>query len=159
QALHTGQVPRILLIERRIRRLQRLGILPSEVDSATRQLRKLGVPEDALVILPGQAVDDWAALRQVGDWLSSHPDAKLTLICDSFGSRRLSYIIHHVLGADASRVRLHPLVKRHYNQTDWWQTRAGVNTVAMAYLRLGYAWLADPKAEEEWRESDLAAFE
>ncbi len=159
RSFHDGQVPALVLIERRLRRLERLGILPSPAQLKIRQLRRLGVPADALEILPGRAGDDWAAARLLGNWLARHPNGHVALLCDHFGSRRLSYILHHELGEDAIRVTLQPLPPRHYDPAAWWHERAGMNAFTTAYLRLGYAWIGGAEAEDEWRESDLVEYE
>lgn len=159
RSFHAGHASTLLLIEPRPRRLQRLGILPSDVELRTQELRRLGVPKDTLVVLPGSAGNDWAAVRRLGTWLSGHPSARVTLLCDPFGSRRLSYILHQVLGAEASRVGLQPIPPRQYDPANWWQQGAGMNAFAAAYLRLGYAWFCGAGAENEWCESDLAECE
>ncbi len=159
QLYHADYARHVLLIERRPRRLERLGILPSDLELARHRLHSLEVPDEALAVLPGRALNDWDALRLLGDWLSHHPGERIILLCDRFSSRRLSHILRRVLAGEAGRVYLHPLPSRRYDQTNWWRTREGVNALVTAYLGLGYVWVYGEESEEARCEFDLDAYE
>src|SRR5579863_6106807 len=73
EAYRGGEAKQILVLERQPTRLVRLGILPSRADECRRELARRGVPEDAIVVIPGAANTPWQMARCLGMWLRDHP--------------------------------------------------------------------------------------
>jgi hypothetical protein len=149
-----GEVQGILLVGRRPGRLVRLGILSSRVDLDRRELRARGVPGRALAVLGESVRDDWDMARALRGWLAGHPDppASVVLLCDQLGSRRVRLILDRTLGkALAGRVRVRALPGRDFDDTNWWQSKAGLAHLFDCCVGLGYTWLCG-EDDEGWRE-------
>jgi uncharacterized SAM-binding protein YcdF (DUF218 family) len=151
---HSGSAPRILLVESRPKRLERMGFESSSISLTERELAARGVPRDAITVIAGQALNDWDRARQLRDWLESQPTVNVLVLCDLFGGRRLRYIFNEILGAEyVSRVRMNALPDRQFDETDWWHHRPAIVYLFDSYLRLVYDRLSG-EDREEWREWD-----
>jgi hypothetical protein len=137
-----GAPPRVVLIEPAPDRLQALGILPPPTDLEKGALERRGVPPPSIDVLPGLARDDWDRARALRDWLQDRPGAHADVLCKRFGSRRMRIILGRVLGAAAARVRVVALADRRYDETDWWQSKKGVDDCWHGFVGLTYVWLA-----------------
>jgi uncharacterized SAM-binding protein YcdF (DUF218 family) len=151
---HSGSATRILLVESRPKRLERMGFRPSYITLSQRELAARGVPQDAVTVIPGQSRTDWDRARRLREWLQQQPAMSIVVLCNRFGGRRLRYIFDEILGADyAGRVRVSALPERGFGESDWWQNRQATVYVFDSYLRLAYDRLSGEDSEE-WREWD-----
>ncbi len=117
---HARTARRLLLVRRRPGRLQQLGVLESSETRSRKALARCGVPEEAVVTLPGEAATDWDSARGLRTWLDDHPGVVVRAFCDRFGSRRKRTVLDRVLGSDdAARVRLTALREAAYDESDW----------------------------------------
>jgi hypothetical protein len=156
---HAGGAGRVLLNEHRPGRLQQMGILPSFTELARRQLTAARVPGQALEVLPGETRSNWDRARLLRDWLCQHPGARVTVLCDRFGSRQRRCILDRVLDPEeAARVRVYALPHRSYRETDWWRSKQGILDLFDAYVVLTFTWLVG-EDKDEWREWDPEAYE
>lgn len=157
----------VLILEPPDNRIVEAGALPSFATVSRRELSKRGVPEEAVVILPREGIDDWTIARALGDRLSDRPETTVVLLCDEFHSARLRAAVDESVGEkSASQVWIMPLSDRRFNRDDWWKTRTGTRTVGMSWLMLLQHWFSDwgatpPQADadeyekrviESWRE-------
>jgi uncharacterized SAM-binding protein YcdF (DUF218 family) len=155
---HSGTARRILLVEKRPKRLERMGFKLSHVALSRRELAARGVPPDVITVLPGQARTDWDRARRLREWLKTQPIVDVLILCDRFGGRRLRYIFNEILGAEyAGRVRVSSLPERRFGENNWWHNRVATVYVFDSYLRLAYDRLSGEDSEE-WREWDAEAF-
>ena len=152
--IRRNQVRRVLLVTDQPSRLVRYGILPPWHEVARRELLENGVLEEAIELADWKAKDDWHFASRLNAWLNEHPRARLVVVADRFGSRRLRFILDSTLDAgDAGRVRILALPDRRYREDNWWRTRGGLRSVLDAYLSLGYAWLTGASGsshEDHW---------
>jgi hypothetical protein len=158
QLYHAGSANSILLVDRCPKRLERMGFLPSFETVSQRELASRGVPANSITVIPGNTRTDWERARCLRDWLRQQPAVQILVFCDRFGGRKLRYILDKTLGAEyAGRVRLKGLPERSYDESDWWQHRAGTVQLFDAYLNLAYTRLCGEESEE-WREWDPEEF-
>src|SRR5262249_32153878 len=144
--------------ERRPKRLERMGFVPTFESVSQRELALRGVRPESITVIPGKTRTDWERARCLRDWLAIQPTRRVLVLCDRFGARRLRYVLDKTLGPDcAGRVRLIGLSERSYDENDWWQHRSGAVHVFDAYLNLAYAWLCGEETEE-WHEWDPEEF-
>jgi len=155
---HAGSFTGVVLIETCPNRLERTNILPTLTVLFRQQLRARRVPDQAVTVLPGEARNDWETARLLGDWLRQHPGERVTALCHRFNSRRTRYIFDTVLGAEsAPRVSLRAIPQRGFDETSWWQSKAGLLDFFDHSVGLGYVLLAGE--DPEWREWDADAYE
>jgi hypothetical protein len=158
QLYHAGSATSILLVERRPKRLERMGFQPTFEAMSQRELTARGVPANAITVIPGKARTDWERARCLRDWLREQPPVRVLVLGDRFGGRKLRYILDQVLETEyASRVRLRALPDRSFDESDWWQYRGSTILMFDAYLNLAYARLCGEETEE-WREWDPEEF-
>jgi uncharacterized SAM-binding protein YcdF (DUF218 family) len=158
QILQAGSAASILLVERRPKRLERMGLLPSFESVSQHELVSRGVPASSITVIPGQTRTDWERARRLRAWLDSQPATRIVVLSERFGGRKLRYVLDKTLGADyAGRVRLLGLPERSYDENDWWRHREGVVKIFDAYLNLAYTRLCGEESEE-WREWDPEQF-
>ncbi len=133
---------RILLIEGVPDTLVEHGILPSALVMDRQALAARGVPDSAVERIGDPAENGWQAMRRLGRWLADHPDAQAAVLCDRFASRRLRTVVDAVLPPDAARrVKIWPLARNDYDETNWWHGRIGARQFVYAWLHLAYQWL------------------
>jgi hypothetical protein len=159
-AYRRGEAKTILVLDRPATRLVRLGILSSRADECRRELGRRGVPEDAIVLIPGAASTPWQTARCLGGWLREHPQQDVLVLCDRFASGDLRYAMSRVLGAEPQRVILQALADRRYDEASWWRSRTGWRAAVGAACELAYDRLrGEDRDLGPDREFDLKAFE
>lgn len=138
--LEGGTANSILLIEPPPTRLTELGIIEKRSEAARRKLVELGVAQDRIVVVQGNPEQDPRAFRILSDWLGQHPNTKVAVLCDRFGSRWVRYTLDNVLDErDRRRVHVVALRDRRYDESNWWSRRTGWKVVFNAYFDLAYA--------------------
>ena len=143
----------MLLLKSPTTRLVQYGILPPGHELARHELRERGVPDDAIVVLPEVAREEWKPYQSLDGWMTKQPEAHVLVLADRYGSRNLRYVLDRTLGSQASRVSIRALADRRYDETNWWQSRKGIKSTCTAYLALLYAWINGPPTtfyEDTW---------
>jgi hypothetical protein len=158
ESYREGRAGHVLLIEDWPGRVEQMGILPPHVGVLRRNLEAEGVPKESVTVLKGRAKNDWDRARMLGEWLAGHPGATVTVLCDRFGSRRLSRVFGVTLGAEAGRLRWWAQAERRFDENDWWRHKEGFLRVFSAGVGLGYVWLVG-EDREEWRPWDPDRYE
>jgi hypothetical protein len=155
---HAGAASRVLVIEARPERLERLGILPSFELEAQRELSARGVPKEAITIVPGKAFTDWEKARCLRDWLRTQKLTSVAILCERFHSRKISYIYHKVMDPDLrDSIYIDAVSQRDYNELNWWHHKPGVQHLFTSYLELTHAWMWGEDSEErpEWNPDEF----
>ena len=152
KAYRGGFTKRVLLLETPPGRLQRLGILESDVEQKRKALGREEVPGDDVTVVSCAGRGDWNRARGLREWLTRHPDAGVVALCDRMNSRRLRHIYLAVLGADlANRVRWRGVPHRWYDESNWWTNKAGLAACVNDYLGLAHVCLfGENPGEREW---------
>ena len=132
----------VLLIEAVPSRLVECGILPAQHLLDRQALKRQGVSESSIELIPGQAESPWDAARLLGQWLRAHPEATTAVLCYRFCSRQQRAILDQVLDPEeAGRVCVWPLADRRYDETNWWQERTTAREFVYAWIRLAAFWM------------------
>lgn len=153
-----GLAERVLLVDGRHRRLERLGILPTSVEIARRELTAMGVAPERIEVFDWQELQGWDYLRQLTRWLDARPDGHVTALVHQFGARDLQYRLRAVLPRAAwERIHLRTLPHRWYDESNWWRRKEGALSLYHEYLRLGYDALHGEDSEP-WRDWDPAMY-
>jgi uncharacterized SAM-binding protein YcdF (DUF218 family) len=148
-----GRCPRILLFQGRRSRLVIDGIVPPGYETAIEQLSEHGVDLPRIHVIEGETRDLWECADRLNGWLASHPGARVVILCERFGSRRMRYVLDHVLPEDLSeRVAVEALRDRRYDESNWSESRTGWKSLFGAGLGLAYCAIAGRPAvyPEPW---------
>lgn len=136
-----GWAAQVLLIRLAERRLVRLRILPSDVETARRELVGRGVPAASIHIVRGAARHEVEAARRLANWINQHPHATVRVLCARFDSSRKLGILARQLGPDGrKRVTFEALPDRRFDETNWWRSRDGLKGFFNAALEAAYIW-------------------
>ncbi len=114
------------------------GILPAESDVIYQVLRKRGVPDEAIVRLPGEVnstADEAAAL---GHYLDDHPDDRVTVVTTCYHTRRVRWIFRKQLGARADHVHFVGGPTDGYDTSNWWRSEEGTRQYVNEFVKLPF---------------------
>ena len=148
---------RILLLAPRPGRLQRLGILSTFEDDGQRALEARGVPRDAVEVIAWKPGDPPIPTDRLGVWMEAHPQGRILLLCDRFGSRCQRRALDSRLEPDlAARIAVRGMPDRRYDETNWWQSRRGAKEWVLKGMVLAYVWCRGEDAEDpqDWDPSE-----
>jgi hypothetical protein len=148
----------VVVIQLTPRRLESLGIVPSYQRVARRELGRRGVEQNSVIVLSGEGRTDWDRARCLGTWLREHPDAQGTMLCGRLGSRRKRIILDRVLGDATAQLHLQTVPHPWYDESNWWQNRAGILEFWGELVGLLYAHCCGDTSAE-YHVWDLEAFE
>jgi hypothetical protein len=154
----SGLAQRVLLVESHPRRLVEMDILPSRETLVRRWLAAQRMPVDCLVVLYDDGDNDWGRVRRLRDFLDERSEVQVTALCQRFASRRWRFLFDSLLSRSAAtRVHLHPLRHRFYDETNWWQQKQGILSLFNSYVGYGYVKVAGE--DEEWHRWDPERYE
>ena len=146
-------------------KLVRLGYVPSQFEIARMEFAKRQIPNEAVVVIDAQADSHWEAARHLRGWLRTNPGTTVVGTCSRFASREYSQVYSAVLGSEAAdRMAWLPLKDQHYDESNWWHSKAGVLDVFNSYLSVLYVWLNGEQDStwctfdaEQWLKEQLTA--
>ena len=115
---------------------------------ARQALIELGIPEDSIVIIPGDAVSTQMEAVKVSESLDSKPEIKSVLIVSSASHMRRASVIF----TTAFRQLEHPVAVyicpssySQFHASRWWKNREDIQQVVFEYMKLGSFYLFDRK--------------
>lgn len=154
---HENPQRRVLIVEPRLERLERIGVLPTFESIVREELEVRGVPRRAIWLIPGAARTRWEQTRALQGWLKEHPAVRVVVVSGCFQSRHARKVLDNVLGADeAERVQVLAVRESGGDATDWWRNRRGVRQVFGGYVSLAYLVCQGepPPRDPEWNPDD-----
>src|SRR5262245_32540511 len=138
--LAAGRAEGVLIVQEAPTRLQQLGVLPTGEVKDRRELARLGVPDERIELVLGQARTAWDWTQQLGGWMDRHPGATVLVLVNRFDSRHDRLVLRRVLSAEQfARIRLAALPHREHNERTWWHHKEGVLAFGNRFLALGHA--------------------
>jgi len=157
--LHEHGAKTILLLRGRPGRLERMGILLPAEQLTRRALLSHGIPEDDLLFLSDEPVDNAQVGKLLCDWLRNQPHRQISVLCDRFSTRKWHMLLRRSADAQlVSRIHLVALPHRGFDESDWWRSKPGARTILEGYLRLGFTYWHDG-AQPEGKECTQTDFE
>jgi len=129
---------RVLLLEHDANRLVRTGILPPDTEVARKELASRGVPEKAVLVVPGAGRTTWDSGRRLEAWMAQQNDSKgILVLCDRFGGRQTRQIFRRTLSpAHFARLVFCGLPDRRYDERNWWRARCGAKQLVLCWIAL-----------------------
>ncbi len=136
--LHHGWVNHILISELPLLEGPNEAILPAEHDLTRKILLMLGVPEESIILLPGNHASTFDEIVSLRDFLRDHPRATVLVVTDALHTRRTAWSVRRVLGPDAKRARFVSAVGDSFDPQRWWLYPDGFFFVISEYLKLAF---------------------
>jgi len=138
---HAGLASRLHFIERPAKRLESLGVVPSWGSLCNAELKRRRVSPRAITAIPGIADvnDTWQMARCTRAWLKDHPDDTVRVLCGRFSSGGIRYVMSKTLAVDdLDRVVFCGVPNLRYDESNWWQSRAGCREIVAALFDQAY---------------------
>jgi uncharacterized SAM-binding protein YcdF (DUF218 family) len=106
-------------------------------------LQGLGVPGDAIEILPGVVTSTRDEALRVREYLARHPARRLTVVTTAFHTRRARWIFRRVLADLNVDVRAAAATDPDFNESNWYRTEEGLilyinETIKSIYYYFNY---------------------
>jgi uncharacterized SAM-binding protein YcdF (DUF218 family) len=132
-----GYAAKILLSNIQFGRAERLGLVPSNTALNRDVLRKLGVPETAIVIIGENNSSTQQEAAAVREWALQSLAKRVIVPTELFAARRTRWIFDRELGPVGVEVLVHAFPSSGYTLADWWRHRHGLidfNNEVLKYL-------------------------
>lgn len=132
-----GYAAKILLSNIQFGRAERLGLVPSNTELNRDVLRKLGVPETAIVTIGDNNSSTRQEAAAVREWALQSQAKRIIVPTELFAARRTRWIFDRELGPVGVEVLVHAFPSPGYTLADWWRHRYGLidfNNEVLKYL-------------------------
>lgn len=135
-----GLAPRIVIARVEPSPAERLGLLPNETDISARILEMQGVPAEAITILPvpGGVTSTYEEAAVLRAYVEASGIRRVILVTSAFHTRRAGWIVRQELKGLDVTIELAAARNPDYDETNWWQSEAGLINVNNEYIKLGY---------------------
>lgn len=117
------------------------GLVPSGEELTASALEAVGVPADAVEILPGEVDSTVEELARLREYLHAHPDQTATILTNTYHTRRTRMLAGRILGDTLARVRFLGVPAERFNDHNWWKSKTGFYNYVREYCKvLYYSW-------------------
>jgi uncharacterized SAM-binding protein YcdF (DUF218 family) len=125
----------------------------AEHEIVRRVLIARGVPDEAIVTLPGEVTSTRDEARALHRFLESHTDATVAVVTNGFHTRRARMLFRHELGGYMDRLFFVAAPMDEFDSDNWWRHEGGVSCYATEYFKLVYYGLREDRT---WQGGALA---
>jgi uncharacterized SAM-binding protein YcdF (DUF218 family) len=132
-----GYAAKILVSNIQFGKAERLGLVPSNTELNRDVLRKLGVPETAVVIIGENNSSTQQEAAAVREWALQSHAKRIIVPTEQFAARRTRWIFDRELGPVGVEVLVRAFPSPGYTLADWWRNRYGLidfNNEVLKYL-------------------------
>jgi uncharacterized SAM-binding protein YcdF (DUF218 family) len=135
-----GLAPRIVIARVEPSPAERLGLIPNETDISARILELQGVPPEAIIILPvpGGVTSTYEEAALLRAYVQANDLRRVIVVTSAFHTRRAGWIVRQELAGLPVTVELAAARSPDYDETNWWQSEAGLIAFNNEYIKLGY---------------------
>jgi len=103
-----------------------------------RILEALGVPADAIVLLPDLVGSTADEARAFARWYEQHPIRTLTIVTAPYHTGRARLTFEHMLAGKSIGIRLHASTLTPFEPDNWWQDRDRLRNGIIELQKLVY---------------------
>jgi uncharacterized SAM-binding protein YcdF (DUF218 family) len=137
-----GLAPQIVIPREENSPAAELGLYPNGTDVSVNVLKKLGVPEQNIVIIPIEGGvtstrDEAVALRR---YAAAHGLQRVIVVTSSFHTRRARWIIARTLSGSSVTFAMAAVPEWKFDDTNWWREERGLISLTNEYIKLVYYW-------------------
>ena len=138
-----GVAPRVAIAREYSPESVRAGLYPNRTDVAVGMLRRHGVPDSAIVVLPfpggvTSTQDEGRALRA---YLERHPARRVTVVTSDYHTARARWTIRQELRGLGVEVRMAAAPEPGFGPRDWWRSEEGLILYLEEYLKWAHTLL------------------
>ena len=144
---HSGYAEEVLIgneFNEALDMLKARGVsIPESAEQFSYVLVELGVPSEAIKILPGQAMSTLEEAHIVGDYLKERQDINIViLVTSSYHTRRSKLTFEQVFRELDREVTVLSRASRYsfFRPERWWSNRESAKTIVQEYQKLAYFW-------------------
>jgi uncharacterized SAM-binding protein YcdF (DUF218 family) len=112
------------------------GTTLSDPEVICRVLKARGVPEEAIVLLPGEASSTRDEARALRAFLESQPDCSVAVVTNRAHTRRARMLFNQTLGERAGQVHFVGVPTDGFDESNWWQSEMGFAYYTKEYAKL-----------------------
>jgi uncharacterized SAM-binding protein YcdF (DUF218 family) len=112
------------------------GLAPVDHDIMRQVLLKRGVPDDAIVLLPGEVNSTADEARSLGRYLDEHPGRRVAVVTNDYHTRRARWIFRSELGDRGTDLPFFAAPTDNFDANDWWRSESGCMQYSDEYLKL-----------------------
>ena len=116
---HAGWAPKIVASGRRLRPYASIAELMQK------DLEARGVPANAIIPYPHDAVDTLIELTDIRGFAQQHGWKRVMIVTSSFHTRRTRYLCRHIFPMDV-KILVESAPDVNYDPDSWWRTREGL---------------------------------
>lgn len=136
--------PRVVLAQVAPTPAAALDVCEDHTEVALRLLRRLGVPDSAIVVLrtPGGVTSTQDEARAFRAHLRRHPARRVLVVTSPVHTRRARWWLRRELRGLPVTLHMLPARDPRIDETSWWQSEAGLIAVTNEYLTWAHNLLA-----------------
>ncbi len=140
-----GLAPRVVLVREKDSPAVRLGVLPNSSDAAVAVMRRLGVPQAAIVVLrfPGGAASTDDESRAFREWAYTARPRTVIAVTSAFHSRRARWLLRRQLDRLDVTVLMDGVPDWEFDESNWWRNKRGLIVYVEEYLKFIHNWTSD----------------
>jgi uncharacterized SAM-binding protein YcdF (DUF218 family) len=133
---HADLAPRIVILRMADSPAVRIGADVNATDRIVAVLRRLEVPDSAIVVLvpppsAGSARDEG---RAFGDYAARHGLRRVLLVTDAFQGRRVRWVLRRLVREPAPELIVIPSEDWEFTAENWWRSERGVLHYLQEYI-------------------------
>jgi uncharacterized SAM-binding protein YcdF (DUF218 family) len=120
--------------------------IPHDTDIAKEVAAQLGVPEEKITVLPGDALSTKDEAIRVREYLKSEPDIdSLIIVTSKSHSGRAKKIFFKAMSSIDREIRVISCPTKYddFNAEKWWKSREDLKRGALEYLKLFHFYLRE----------------
>jgi uncharacterized SAM-binding protein YcdF (DUF218 family) len=141
---HRGYAPKVVVPRAEALPAELLGVLPTTTEVTVAILRRLGVPEEAVVVLEwGHGVtstrEEGQALRRYLETSGGH---RVIVVTSTLHGRRARWILHRELAGARVEVMMARAPHIDFDRDRWWRSEEGLKYVFNEWVKLAFYHLA-----------------
>ncbi len=140
-----GYAPRIVLVREKDSPAVRLGVVPNTSDAAVSVMRRLGVPQSAIRVLPfpggASSTDDES--RAFREWAYNAKPSTIIAVTSAFHSRRSRWLLRRQLDRLNVTVLMDGVPDWEFDESNWWRDKRGLVAYITEYIKFIHDWARD----------------
>lgn len=125
----------IVIVKPLLRRHDALSNAPEE-ELSKEVLLRLGVPEQNILLLPGEVDSTEDEMRRLSEFLEDKDHPRVAVVTDDYHTRRASILLQRICGSKLAEFEIVSAPVDDFSPDDWWQSEHGIGTYLLETVKL-----------------------